>query len=278
LKSPDIRIVFDNGEWINRYEKILNITDYLVYKDSELPEDVEVENQIREVFESLFGSEYESEYFVVKEQWSLEKAFDMSEYFNNSYIRKYRQLRKNIKDIFQNFNGNISGRNRYLHYTAINFIKQHKRELKTLYDTLNQDRFLKQVGKRAFKSSFDNYSKKVDEIEKLVENFTESIDWAGRRWQEFSIKKGNFDDLKKEMEELDKINSKKFLAKFFEVLDELIKLQEHFIYLSKNVTITKRHKIYWVSDELKLIKIYDKDLIEVVYVPDEGVKEQLLSA
>ena len=277
MKSPDIRIVFNNGEWINRYEKILNITDYLVYKDVELPEDIEVENQIWEVFENLLGSEYEAEYFVVKEQWTLEKAFDMSEYFNNSYIRKYKQLKKTTRDIFQNFKGNKSERNRYLHYAIISFIKQHKRELKTLYDTLNQERFLKQVGKRAFKNAFDNYSKKVYELANLVEKFTESIDWAGQRWQEFSIKKRNLDHLKKEMEELDKINSKKFLEKFFEVLDELIRLQEHFIYLSKNITITKRHKIYWVSDTLELVKIYDKNDIEVVYVPDSEVKEQLLN-
>ncbi len=249
-----------------------------MYKNVELPEDIEVENQIWDVFENLLGSEYEAEYFVVKEQWTLEKAFNLTEVFNNSYIRKYKQLRKNIKDIFQRFNGNISKRNRFLHYTAISFIKQHKHELKILYDTLNQNRFLKQVGKRAFKSSFDNYIKKVDEMLELVKNFTESIDWAGQNWQEFSVKKGNINELRKEMKELDKINSKKFLNRFFEVLDELIKLQEHFIYLSKNVTVTKRHKIYWVSDSLELIKIYDKDLIEVVYVPDEDVKKQLLSA
>jgi len=250
----------------------------LVYKDTELPDDVEVENQIREVFECLLGSDYESEYYVVKEQWTLEKAFDMSEYFNNNYIRKYKQLRKTIRDIFQNFKGKISGRNKFLHYTAINFVKQHKRELKMLYDTLNQDRFLKQVGKRAFKSSFDNYIKKVDEMLELVKNFTESVEWAGQRWTEFSVKKKNLDKLKEEMEELDKINSKKFLEKFFEVLDELIRLQEHFIYLSKNITITKRHKIYWVSDTLELVKIYDKDDVEVIFVPDKTIKEELLSA
>ena len=208
----------------------------------------------------------------------LEKAFNLTEVFNNSYIRKYRQLRKTIRDIFQSFKGNKSGRNRYLHYAIISFIKQHKRELKTLYDTLNQERFLKQIGKKAFKNAFDNYSKKVDELANLVEKFTESVEWVGQRWQEFSVRKGNLDDLKKEMEELDKINSKKFLNRFFEVLDELIKLQEHFIYLSKNVTVMKRHKIYWISDSLELVKIYDKNLIEVVYVPDETIKEELLSA
>ena len=250
----------------------------MVYKDTELPDDVEVENQIREVFECLLGSDYESEYYVVKEQWTLEKAFNLTEVFNNNYIRKYKQLRKSIKDIFQNFKGDINKRNRFIHYTSISFIKQHKHELKILYDTLNQERFLKQIGKKAFKNAFDNYIKKVEEMAKLVETFTESVEWVGQRWQEFSIKKGNLGELKREMEELDKINSKKFLAKFFEVLDELIRLQEHFIYLSKNITITKRHKIYWVSNTLELVKIYDKDNVEVIYVPDETIKEQLLSA
>jgi len=252
------------GKWVNPFSLITEATKVKVFRNCKMPSERRLRREMRKRTKKGPPALSYSYFYVYKEQWTLEKAYPLSEHFSDSYVKKYKSLRLQIKEIMKG--GGVLRKKKVLEEVMTNFLEEHKRNLEVLFETLNRESVLKQVGKRTFKNAFENYTEKVDEVLGLVREFTEKIDWAGQQWRSFSHRKGDLHRVKEELKELDEANTKKLLKKVFGLLDELIRLQEHFVYLSKRVTLTTKYKIFRVSFG-HITKVYDKDLMEVVYSP-----------
>jgi len=251
----------------------------MVYKDKEMPSDSFLKAIIPGLV-GLKGMRKIHNYVVVKEVWSFEKEFEMTSMYNeflkmeiNKMWAKFYELEKN-KFLGRDYKLNE------MKESFIKFLKTQELKIRLIKEFLSENEVqLKKVGKKAYKKAFNNYTKILDEMMEIVSDIVESLKLpSADYWVEFDIRKNkDLEAFRAFMEEESKKGiSYRRLKKI--VYKTLKQLESKLIYLSYNITITKKHKIFYVDNDGNVKKIYDKDDVEVIFVPDKTIKEELLSA
>ncbi|QCI28341.1 hypothetical protein [Caminibacter pacificus] len=218
-------------------------------------------------------------YVVVKEVWSFEKEFEMTSMYNeflkleiNKMWAKFYELEKN-KFLGRDYKLN------QMKEAFIKFLETQELKIRLIKEFLSENEVqLNKVGKKAYREAFNNYTKILDEMTEIVVEIMENVKLPkADYWINFDIRKSkDWEAFKAFMEEEKKKDiSYKRLKKI--VYKTLKQLESKLIYLSYNITVTKKHKIFYVDNDGNVEKVYDKDYVEVVYVPDSEVKEELLN-
>jgi len=250
----------------------------MIYKNKEMP----AESFLKAIIPGLVGLKGMRKihnYVVVKEVWSFEKEFEMTSMYNeflkieiNKMWSKFYELERN-KFLGRDYKLN------QMKEAFIKFLETQELKIRLIKEFLLENEVqLNKVGKKAYKKAFNNYTKILDEMTEIVAEIVENLKLpSADYWINFDIRKErDFEAFKEFMEEEKKKDiSYKRLKKI--VYKTLKQLESKLIYLSYNITITKKHKIFYVDNDGNVEKVYDKDYVEVVYVPDSEVKEELLN-
>jgi len=250
----------------------------MVYKDKEMPSDSFLKAIIPGLV-GLKGMRKIHNYVVVKEVWSFEREFEMTSMYNeflkieiNKMWSKFYELEKN-KFLGRDYKLNE------MKEAFIKFLETQELKIKLIKEFLSESEVqLKKVGKKAYREAFNNYTKILDEMTEIVAEIMENVKLpSADYWVNFNLKKEKDFEAFKEFinEEKKKDISYKRLKKI--VYKTLKQLESKLIYLSYNITIAKKYKIFYVDENNNAEKIYDKNDVEIVYVPDSEVKEQLLN-
>ncbi len=251
----------------------------MIYKDKEMPSDSFLK-AIVPGLAGLKGMRKIHNYVVVKEVWSFEKEFEMTSMYNDFLKLEINKMWSKFYELEKN---KFLGRDYKLHQmkeSFIKFLETQELKIRLIKEFLLENEVqLKKVGKKAYREAFNNYTRILDEMTEIVAEIMENVKLPkADYWIEFDIrKKRDFEAFKAFMgEEKKKDISYKRLKKI--VYKTLKQLESKLIYLSYNITITKKYKIFYVDENNNVEKIYDKNDVEIVYVPDKNIKEQLLSA
>ncbi len=251
----------------------------MIYKNREMQSDSFLKALIPGVT-GLHNMRKIHNYVVVKEMWSFEKEFEMTS-MNNEFLRL--EINKMWKKFYELEKNKILGRDYKLNKMKeafINFLETQKLKIRLIKEFLSEDEnTLKKVGKKAYREAFNNYTKVLDEMQDIVVEITNKIKLTSNDyWINFDLRKKRDVEMFNEFirDEKKKNIVYKRLKKI--VYKTLKTLESKLVYLSYNVTITKKHKIFYIDENNNVEKIYDKDDIEVIFVPDKTIKEQLLSA
>ena len=250
----------------------------MVYKDKEMPSDSFLKAIIPGLV-GLKGMRKIHNYVVVKEVWSFEREFEMTSMYNeflrleiNKMWAKFYELERN-KFLGRDYKLN------QMKKSFIKFLETQELKIRLIKEFLSENEVqLSRVGKKAYREAFNNYTKILNEMTEIVAEIMENVKLpSSDYWVNFDIRKEKDFEAFKEfvMEEKKKAISYKRLKKI--VYKTLKQLESKLIYLSYNITITKKHKIFYVDNDGNAEKIYDKNDIEVVYVPDSEIKEELLN-
>jgi len=252
----------------------------MVYKDREMPSESFIKALIPGLV-GLKGMRKIHNYVVVKEVWSFEREFEMTSMYNeflkleiNKMWSKFYELEKN-KFLGRDYKLNE------MKEAFIKFLETQELKIKLIKEFLSEGEVqLKKVGKKAYREAFNNYTKILDEMTEIVAEIMENVRLPkADYWINFDVR--NNKDLEAFTEFMNEEKKKDISYKRLKkiVYKTLKQLESKLIYLSYNITITKKHKIFYVDVDGNVEKVYDKNDIEVVYVPDdETIKEQLLSA
>ena len=247
------------------------MTRCVVYDEDEMPDD----RILYSLAPSMLGRD--QCYIIFKEQYRIEKEFGMSELFNRTFREEYERFNEEINRIMdkypQNFWPNMKRRD--LYRVVSSFLKLNRKRVEIFYETSSTDTTIRRVGKRQYFNAFGNYIKRIVKMQEDFEKEYAKI-FSEQRFRNYSLRKKNLKDFKKDMEEFDRIIYSKFNRIYSRVIRELAELQNHLIYLSEDVTIVTKHKIFYVDDDGSVKKIYDKKDVEIVFVPDLFIREELL--
>ena len=251
----------------------------MIYKDREMPSD-EFLKALIPGLAGLHNMRKIHNYVVIKEIWSFEKEFEMTS-MNNEFLKieinkmwkKFYEIDKN-KYLGKDYKLNI------MKESFIKFLENQELKIRLIKEFLDEDEnTLKKVGKKAYKEAFNNYTKVLNEMQDIVVEITNKIKLPSNNyWINFDLRKKRDVEMFNEFirDEKKKNIVYKRLKKI--VYKTLKTLESKLIYLSHNITITKKHKIFYINKDNNVEKIYDKDDVEVIFVPDKTIKEQLLSA
>ena len=250
----------------------------MIYKDREMPNDSFLKALIPGLA-GLHNMRKIHNYVIVKEVWSFEKEFEMTS-MNNEFLKleinkmwsKFYELEKN-KYLGKDYKLN------QMKEAFIKFLETQKLKIKLIKEFLNEDKnTLKKVGKKAYKKAFENYIKILDEMQNIVKEISKKITLPNDDyWVDFDLRKKRdvemFNEFMRDEKKKNIIYKrlKKIVYKTLRILESKL------IYLSHNITITKKHKIFYVDENNNVEKIYDKNDVEVIRVYDKELKKQLLS-
>jgi len=251
----------------------------MVYRNEEMPSDSFLKALIPGLV-GLHNMRKIHNYVIIKEIWSVEREFEMTSVYNNFLKIEINRMWKKFRETDKN---KFLGRDYKLNEIKeafIRFLETQELKIRLIREFLQENEVtLAKVGKKAYKKAFENYNKVLSEMQNIVVKIAEKIKTpATDYFINFNFKKKSDREAFKEF-----IRSEKEKAIVYKKLKKVVyktlkTLESKLIYLSYNITITKKHKIFYVSSDNAVEKIYDKELVEVVYVPSEEIKEQLLNA
>ena len=251
----------------------------MIYKNREMPDDEFLKGLIPGLV-GLHNMRKIHNYVVVKEIWSFEKEFEMTSMYNeflkleiNKMWKKFYELDKN-KYLGKDYKLN------QMKESFIKFLENQELKIRLIKEFLDEDEnALKKVGKKAYREAFNNYTKVINEMQDIVVEITNKIKLPNEDyWINFDLRKKRDVEMFNEFMKAEKEKSILYRRLKKIVYKTLKTLESKLIYLSYNITITKKHKIFYVDEDNNVEKIYDKDDIEVIFVPDKNIKKQLLSA
>ena len=251
----------------------------MLYKDREMPSDEFLKALIPGLV-GLHNMRKIHNYVIVKEVWSCEKEFKITSMYNNFLKMEISRMWKSFYEIDKNKKLGRDYKLNKMQEAFIQYLETQELKIRLIKEFLSGDEnTLKKVGKKAYREAFNNYTKVLNKMQDIVVEITNKIKLPNDDyWINFDLRKKRDVEMFNEFMKVEKEKAILYRRLKKIIYKTLKTLESKLIYLSYNITITKKHKIFYIDNYGNVKKVYDKDLVEVVYVPNADIKKELLNA